>query len=135
MAKLFALAGLALCASATFALAQEGRFVMERTENGIIRMDTQTGDMAMCQEDENQIICRAAADERAAFQQQLDALEERIIALETQIGVVGSGDMARDGGLPSEEEFERGLDYMERFFERFRGFIEEDRSDGTGGRT
>ncbi|MEL6920598.1 MAG: hypothetical protein AAFO77_06175 [Pseudomonadota bacterium] len=107
------------------AAAETGRFVLETTDTGYVRMDTQSGDMAFCVEDDNQIICRAAADERAAFQQQLDALEDRVDALEAAMGS-GITVMPQngEGGLPSEEEFERGLDYMERFLNRFRGIVE-----------
>ncbi|MEM9999712.1 MAG: hypothetical protein AAF940_02425 [Pseudomonadota bacterium] len=108
------------------AIAQEGRFLLERTENGYVRMDTQSGDLALCVEEDDQIICRAAADERAAFQQQIDALEDRMEALEQAMGagitVLPDGNLE---GLPSDEEFERGLDYMERFFDRFLGIIEQ----------
>lgn len=126
-----------ICAFATFpAAAEPGRFILETTDAGYVRMDTQTGDIAFCTQDDGQIICRAAADERAAFQQQLEALETRIDALETAMGngitVLPDGNAH---GLPSSEEFERGLDYMERFFDRFRGIIEGAEDNRDGGRT
>ena len=63
--------------------AETQRFILERNETGYVRMDTQTGDMAFCTEDGNQLICRAAADERSAFQKQLNALQTRVDELET----------------------------------------------------
>lgn len=102
--------------------AQAGRFVMEKTDEGYVRMDTQTGDISVCAMQSGQIVCKLAADERAAFQDELGALEDRIAALEA---LAGNGTMAPAAdGLPAEEEFERGMDYMERFFERFKGIIE-----------
>jgi len=114
------IAAIAVAASAASALpagAEPGRYVMEKTEDGFIRMDTDTGEMSICTEKSGQIVCKLAADERAAFQDALDRLEERVSALEERAG--------RALAVPSEEEFDRGLDNMEKFFRRFLGIVEE----------
>ncbi|MEO0542929.1 MAG: hypothetical protein AAFY99_03830 [Pseudomonadota bacterium] len=106
--------------------AETGRYILEKTDNGYVRMDTQTGDMALCAEADGQMICRAAADERAAFQQQLDALDARIDRLEKALAAgLSALPRAPSAGLPDPSEFEQGLDYMEQFFNRFRGIIED----------
>lgn len=99
------------------AAAESGRFVMEKTAEGYVRMDTATGEMSICTEKSGQLVCKLAADERAAFQDALDRLEERVSQLEER--------SERTLAVPSEEEFDRGLDNMERFFRRFLGIIEE----------
>lgn len=105
------------------ATAQTGRFMMEKTDEGYVRMDTETGDISVCTAAGGQIVCKTAADERAAFQAQLDELEARIAVLERRLG---AGNLPPpDTGLPSEEEFERGLNYMERFMRRFMGIARE----------
>ncbi|MCI5078238.1 hypothetical protein [Oricola sp.] len=115
---LFAAATLAIAASAVQpAAADAGRYVMETTEDGYVRMDTATGEMSICAEKNGQLICKLAADERAAFQDALDRLEERVSRLEDKA--------ARSLAVPSEEEFDRGLDNMEQFFRRFLGIVEE----------
>lgn len=115
---LFAAATLAIAASAVLpAAADAGRYVMETTEDGYVRMDTATGEMSICAEKNGQLICKLAADERAAFQDALDRLEERVSRLEDKA--------ARSLAVPSEEEFDRGLDNMEQFFRRFLGIVEE----------
>jgi hypothetical protein len=103
------------------AAADSGRYVMEKTENGYVRMDTATGEMSICAEKNGQIICKLAADERAAFQDALDRLEERVARLEAHI----SSDGVVQRVLPSDEEIDRGLDNMEKFFRRFFGIVEE----------
>ena len=120
-----ALIALAATGTALPATAETQRFILERTETGYVRMDTQTGDMAFCTEDGNQLICRAAADERAAFQKQLNSLQMRVDELETKLQSGSSlGSREWSEGLPSQEDFDQGLDYMEQFFNRFRGVIE-----------
>jgi hypothetical protein len=102
------------------AVAETGRYVMEKTENGYVRMDTATGEMSICAEKNAQIICKLAADERAAFQDVLDRLEARVARLEERLD---SGLVERV--LPSDEELDRSLDNMEKFFRRFLGIVEE----------
>ncbi|TCD16553.1 hypothetical protein [Oricola cellulosilytica] len=117
-------------AGAQAASAQNGRYVMEKTENGYVRMDTATGEMSICAEKSGQIVCKLAADERAAFQDELQRLEERVARLETRL----EGGLA-DRVLPSDEELDRGLDNMEKFFRRFLGIVEEFEQGKPGDKT
>lgn len=126
--------GVAACGTAGAALAQsvEERFTLERTEDGYVRMDTRTGAMALCRENGSRLECRPAMDAPdqapdgagatiAELRAHVARLESRIAALETQARV--------RQGLPDEAEFERGLGYMERFFRRFLGVVEEFEGD------
>ena len=99
------------------ALAQEDRYRLERTENGYIRLDMQTGRMSRCTEQAQQLICRMATEDHAAYEKDITALEERIAALEARISSLQSSGIKTD--LPTDEEFEQTLGYMERFFLRF----------------
>ena len=98
------------------------RFQLERTEKGFIRLDKQTGDVSFCREEASGLTCRLAADERKAFEQELDALDKRVTQLETKSA-------SRTSGLPSEEEVEKSLSIMERFFQRFMDIIGERRDE------
>ena len=42
------------------------RFQLERTDNGFVRMDTQTGQMSFCEERSGQLKCTASTDDSAA---------------------------------------------------------------------
>ena len=104
--------------------AQAGRYVMEPTENGYVRMDTRTGDISVCRLETDQMVCTMAADERAAFQDTLDELEGRIAVLERRLNA--SRDHAIEPHrMPDGEEFDRGLDRMEEFMRRFMGILED----------
>ena len=123
------LAGIAAVAivAATSAFAQEAeRYRLERTDDGYVRLDTRTGAMSICREAEGQLSCVPAAQLEAG-DGEIAALRERVAALETRLAAMES--RAPAAGLPPEEEFERGMGYMERFFRMFMGLVREFESD------
>ena len=115
-------AGLALAAPMVQAQeTTEPRFALERTENGVIRLDRETGAMALCAESGGNLACRMAADERAAYDDELSRLEKRVEALEQQLA---SG-LPSAGEVPSDAEIDRSIGIMERFMRAFFGLIQE----------
>ncbi len=117
---------LAILASAIFLVGSgaeaQQRFQLERTERGIVRLDTETGALTLCREDGEGLTCRMAPDERAAYENELDLLERRVAALEERIG---KAPPASGTGLPSEAEVDRSLSIMERFMRSFMGIVRE----------
>lgn len=121
LVPLFAVLGLGAAAAA------EGqRYQMEKTEKGYVRMDTQTGEMSICEERDSQLVCKLAADERTALQDEigrlqteLKAIDERIVKLESSLA------QKLESKLPTDEEFEKSLGYMERFFRSFMGIVKD----------
>ena len=119
--------------AAIAAFAQEpapGRYAMQKTDTGIARLDTQTGEVSLCQEKEGALVCRMAADERTAFELELDLLAKRIEILEK---AVGEGQTALKPRLPTKEEIDQTMSIMERMMRSFMGIVKdlERESDGT----
>jgi exonuclease VII small subunit len=98
----------------------EGRYRMEKTESGLVRLDTVTGEVSLCREQDGQIVCRMAADERAAFEKELDLLTQRVEALEKG-GTTEKTDVKPS--LPTDEEIDRTLGIMEKMMQRFMGIV------------
>ena len=98
----------------------EGRYRMEKTETGFVRLDTASGDVSLCREQDGQIVCRMAADERAAFEKELELLTKRVEALEKD-GATGLTDAKPS--LPSDEEIDRTMSIMEKMMQRFMGIV------------
>lgn len=110
---------LLLASAITPAHAQETeRFTLEKTEDGYVRLNTETGAMSLCEERSGQLVCRMATEDRAAFEDELAALNARVEALEEKLG---TGTF----GLPSEEDLDRTFGIMERFFKRFMGIMRD----------
>ncbi len=106
-----------ILATGAFA-ADEARFRLERTDTGFVRMDTLTGDMTYCVEKESALDCRTAAgaaiasDAVAELEKRLAAVEERLATVEKAPAIAA---------LPSDEEVDRALGYMERMMRSFMG--------------
>ncbi len=98
----------------------EGRYQMERTGEGFVRLDTVTGEVSLCREASGQIACRMAADERAAFEEELDALSRRVEALEKAQKLPLWDDKPR---LPTDEEIDRTMGIMERMMQRLMAIV------------
>lgn len=106
------------------------RYRLERTEDGYVRMDTQTGRLSVCRERDSQLVCQMAAEDQDAFaadyatlQERVEALQKRVTELEAKVGTPLRV-------LPNEEEFDRSLGMMEKFFRRFMGVIQDIEREG-----
>lgn len=98
---------------------EQGRYQLERNGDAIVRLDTATGAMTLCREANGTLTCRMGADERAAFEQELERLEKRIVALESNLATGGAK------APPTDEEIDRSIGIMERFMRSFFGMVKE----------
>lgn len=98
---------------------QASRFQLERTERGVVRLDTQTGAITLCRDEGGTLACRMQPDERAAYEAELDRLEKRVTAMEERLS------HTPPNTLPSDAEVDRSLSIMERFMRSFMGIIGE----------
>lgn len=103
------------------------RYVMEKTENGFVRLDTVTGEMSICSQRAGQLVCKLAADERRAFEQTLSELSGRVSALEQRLGSAPPRKPGND--FPDNAELDRALDAMEKMMRGFFGMVEDLRED------
>lgn len=113
------------------------RYRLEKTDNGFVRMDSQTGAMSTCQEKDGQLVCRMAADERTAFQDEIDRLEGQVKSLDERVTKLENSLSQRlESSLPSEEDFNKTMNYMERFLRGFMGIVKDmDKDDPAAQKT
>ncbi|MER9960069.1 hypothetical protein NKJ72_03790 [Mesorhizobium sp. M0045] len=119
---------------AASALSEEAdRYRLEKSANGYVRMDTQTGAMSLCEERSGQLVCKTAADERAAFQDEVDRLQNSVKALDERVAKLENSLAARlESTLPSEEDFNKTMGYMERFLRSFMDIVKDMDKDEDG---
>lgn len=110
------------------------RYRLEKSATGYVRMDTQTGAMSLCEERSGQLVCKMAADERSAFQDEIDRLQTSVKALDDRVAKLENSLSARvESSLPSEEDFNKTMSYMERFMRGVMGIVKDMNKDSGDG--
>ncbi len=133
IAALLALGLAAGVASAQSPPQSDARYEMSPVEGGFLRLDKQTGAVAMCARRGEEWACEPVDDRTAGTSAQRDAVEtenkelkSRVKALEEALENIEKGPEAGDGPpvpkaqLPTEEEVDQAFDYVERIFKKFR---------------
>ena len=99
------------------------RFQLERSGDHFVRLDRQSGAMSICQDQAGNLVCRMAADERAAYDDELDRLSERVTKLEKTVA------SNKGSSLPSDADVDRTLGIMQKFMRGFMGMAKEFQSE------
>lgn len=132
-----------------------GRYTMKETEDGFIRLDTQTGAMSLCKKQNDDFACQLIPESQDRIQAKLEdlarenkQLRAEIERLEKHFGIgpdsdTGSApgqeqnDLAPPAGqgrlqIPSEKDVDQLFDYVEGMLKKFRERIErlEKHSEG-----
>ena len=101
------------------------RYRLEKTDTGYVRMNTATGEMSLCEERSGQLVCKLAADERAAFQTDIDRLQAKLDDVEGRVAKLEARPSIPETLLPTDEQVEKGIDIMEKFFRSFMGIVKD----------
>jgi hypothetical protein len=114
-----------------------GRFTMSPADGGFLRLDKQTGAVAMCAHTGNTWACTSVEDrttsappaELSRLQQENKDLKERVKALEealeTSTPPPPPGPPGGKLQLPTDQEVDQALDYLERVYKKFRDRVKD----------
>ncbi len=118
------------------------RYIVRDLEDGVLRIDRETGATSICREDADGWACRAVADDREALEDEIARLAEenqtlrlRIDELEERMADadVAEPDVAerrdRDLDLPTDSEIDQVMDTFERMMRRFLGIVRSLKDD------
>jgi hypothetical protein len=107
-----------------------GRYTMQPIEGGFLRLDTQTGAVSTCRAGTgNLVLCQPAQEESQGLAKEIAQLRAENIELKAEVKrlqeIAGIqpppiGPPAEKFQLPTEEEVDSALDYVERMFKKFR---------------
>lgn len=109
-----------------------GRYTFNKVADGLVRLDTQTGAVALCNQRTVGWACQAAPDDRAAFEGEIARLRGENAALKQTIlshglalppGATPEQPGAHDNDitirLPANADLDRAMAYVGRIWHRF----------------
>ena len=130
------------CALAAGANAADvGRYAWSETPDGLARLDTATGSVALCRRDGDQFTCGQpsitsdSSGDGNDLERRLRTLESRNLELEAQVAAL-EGELGRKGAkleIPSDEDVDKVMGFLDRTLKRFKGMmkdLEEDERPG-----
>jgi hypothetical protein len=140
--SLFIAAGALIVAALPSLAAGEppGRYVMHPADGGFIRLDTETGAVSLCGRKDAHWSCEAVGDTGNSGREEMDRLRSENRELKAEVRrleamlVAGQGEnnAPQRGGrleLPSEQDVDKALTYLERMFRKFRDKLKEFESE------
>jgi hypothetical protein len=136
--KAFVIAIAAVCLSAPV-LADEatpdtngGRYTLNKVTDGFVRLDTQTGEVALCSQRTVGWACQVAPEDRAAFESEIARLRGENAALKQALlsrglplpsGATPERSASHDNDitirLPDNADIDRAVAYVNRLWNRF----------------
>jgi hypothetical protein len=117
---LLATAVLLLAASPAFAQSGQ-RFTFQPVEGGVMRLDTETGQVSYCTRAGADFACRSVADDRAVLNEEIDRLKRENERLRT-----GAVKQQEKFALPSEAEIDKAMGLFERLMRRMMRTMKEE---------
>ena len=116
-----------------------GRFTMIPADGGVLRMDTETGAISMCRSAAGAWSCTMLPDDRAALADEVtrlksenEDLKSSVKRLEDMAGLPPADGAAKPQGrlqLPTEEDVDKAMTYVERMLKKFKDKLKELEAD------
>ncbi|MGE3872367.1 MAG: hypothetical protein AB7F74_05355 [Parvibaculaceae bacterium] len=112
-----------LAGSAASAVEITGRYVLEKIEEGFLRLDSETGAMALCTAKAGVWECQAIKDQGLDLTAEIGRLKAENDRLKARVAELEKGGGATK--LPSDQEVDRMMDIFGKMFDRFLDFARE----------
>lgn len=120
---------LAMPALAEDAAPGAGRYAIQPSDDGFVRLDTESGAVSHCTRTDGVWRCEAVADDKAALESKVEALSAEVEALTAELDRLRT-ELADLKGVETdkpkaelspenEKEFDRAMGFAERLMKRF----------------
>ena len=127
------LAVLFVLATSSAIHAETGRYTMTPTKDGVLKLDTKTGAVSLCRNVGTGWSCEAVDEsDPEGLREQLRRLEKENARLRARLDKCQLSPGKRDNGkleLPSEQDVDKAMDFMEKLLNRFKGLVEDLKKD------
>ncbi len=97
-----------------------GRYVLQNVEQGFLRLDSETGAMALCSAKAGVWECAAVKDQGLDLTAEVDRLKAENGKLKARVAELDKAGASTK--LPSDQEVDRVMDIFGKMFERFLDF-------------
>ncbi len=133
-----------------------GRFTFSPVMDGLMRLDSRTGQISHCRRRGPAWSCQMVADDRAAYEAEIARLSGKVAALEVELARRAAAETQKPGAEPAppvppqpvpppsaskpsppwpgDEEVERAMRYLEGLFRRFLTMVDKLRQETEPGR-
>ncbi|PCI05859.1 MAG: hypothetical protein COB78_04585 [Hyphomicrobiales bacterium] len=142
----FGVIGLAMVGAVIMAQARQNseispeRYSVNEQNGGIVRVDKTTGQISFCDVKKSNVICRLGADERDAYEVELERLGEQIAVLEKQVEQSPVQTKRPKKSVPGiarkdsqfDKELDRAMDFAESAMRQFFGMVQNLKKDFEG---
>ena len=102
-----------------------GRYAFQAVPDGLLRLDTATGQVSLCAKQSAGWVCTAVADDRAALDAEVGRLARENVRLKSALAAHGlrlpegvTGEAGGSQDLPDERQLERVMGFVERVWQR-----------------
>ncbi len=120
-----------LLASPLAAENHDNRYSITKTDNGFLRMNKKTGTVSLCTANGSALTCRMGADERHAYQQEIDAINTKLGALQNRMAKLentvnsSTSQSTRKSTQTKEQEFDEALKFADKAFRHFFNLMQD----------
>jgi hypothetical protein len=98
--------------------APAGRYTMSKTDDGFLRLDTETGTVSHCVDKAGSWICRSVADDRKAYEDEIARLQKLNSQLNIRLNRLQNKKTGAKDDYPTDEQVDKALGYMEKLFRK-----------------
>jgi hypothetical protein len=131
MSRLVIIAAILLLAAPAGAQEQPaGRYALQTSPGGFVRLDTRTGAVSHCGQRDGRWFCEPFAEEGATLNARIEGLERELKELAAAVARLGTQVESRkaqrpEQPTPSEAEIDQALGFSETLMKRFFGMVRE----------
>lgn len=119
-----AITGPALCETGT-PDRDNGRFSFRDVSDGVLRLDSRSGQVSLCNKREAGWACHALPDDRAALEEEIARLERENAALKKALAARGVPLPDGVAKVPSDDELDRTMAVFEKMWRRLAQMVQK----------